>query len=70
MLKCSAASTSPIPSPFGNPGKTELAWLQRESYLQIYKAYCAQPSPANPTVCSDESLKKSIHKMAKAVVHP
>ena len=69
MLKCSAASTSPIPSPFGNPGKTELAWLQRESYLQIYKAYCAQPSPANPTVCSDESLKKSIHKMAKAVVH-
>ena len=36
--------------------------------MEIYKAYCAQPSPANPTVCSNESLKKSINKMAKALV--
>ena len=33
--------------------------------MEIYKAYCAQLSPANPTVCSNESLKKSINKMAK-----
>ena len=36
--------------------------------MEIYKAYCAQPSPANPAVCTNESLKKSITKMAKAVV--
>ena len=33
-----AERRSPSPS-FGHPGKKELARLQRESYLKIYKAY-------------------------------
>ena len=38
-------SRTPIPSPsFGHAGKKELARLQRESYLKIYKAYCAHPN--------------------------
>ena len=68
MLKFSAACPRFHRCSYGETGKKQLARLQRESYLEIYKAYCAQPSPANPTVCSNESLKKSINKMAKALV--
>lgn len=68
MIKFSAACPRLHRRFYGETGKKKLARLQRESYLEIYKSYCAQPSPANPRVCSNESLKKSINKMAKAVV--
>jgi len=55
------------PPPTLPPGRKKLALQSREGYLKMYKAYCAQPSPANPAVCSNESLKKVYDNMAKSI---
>merc|ERR1740124_1569300 len=38
-------------------GKKELVRQQREGYTKIYKAYCQQPSPKVPEVCSSSLVK-------------
>merc|ERR1719329_1219092 len=48
-------------------GRKKLALQSREGYLKMYRAYCAQPAPANPAVCSNESLKKVYDNMAKSI---
>ena len=47
--------------------RKKLALQSREGYLKMYRAYCAQPAPANPAVCSNESLKKVYDNMAKSI---
>jgi len=53
--------------PKDDAGRKRLALQSREGYLKMYKAYCAQPAPANPAVCSNESLKKVYDNMAKSI---
>ena len=38
--------------------RKKLASSSRVGYLKMYKAYCAQPSPENPEVCTHPTLKK------------
>ena len=53
--------------PKDDAGRKKLALQSREGYLKMYRAYCAQPAPANPAVCSNESLKKVYDNMAKSI---
>eukprot|EP00320_Phaeocystis_rex_P020393 CAMPEP_0119057860 /NCGR_PEP_ID=MMETSP1178-20130426/2249_1 /TAXON_ID=33656 /ORGANISM="unid sp, Strain CCMP2000" /LENGTH=153 /DNA_ID=CAMNT_0007038727 /DNA_START=52 /DNA_END=513 /DNA_ORIENTATION=- len=53
--------------PKDDAGRKKLAMQSREGYLKMYKAYCAQPSPANPAVCTNESLKKVYENMEKSI---
>ena len=53
--------------PKDDAGRKKLALQSREGYLKMYKSYCAQPSPANPAVCSNESLKKVYDNMEKSI---
>ena len=53
--------------PKDDAGRKKLALQSREGYLKMYRAYCAQPAPANPAVCSNESLKKVYDNIAKSI---
>ena len=53
--------------PKDDAGRKKLALQSREGYLKMYKSYCAQPSPTNPAVCSNESLKKVYDNMEKSI---
>jgi len=44
--------------PSDDAGRKKVAQDSREGYINMYKAYCAQPAPSNAEVCSNESLKK------------
>lgn len=44
--------------PADDEGRRTLAQQSRAGYVAMYKAYCGQPAPKNPDVCSNESLKK------------
>ena len=44
--------------PSDSESRKKLASSSRTGYLKMYKAYCAQPSPENPEVCTHPTLKK------------
>jgi len=44
--------------PATEEGRKSLALQSRQGYARMYKAYCAQPQPKIPEVCSNDSLKK------------
>ena len=52
--------------PKDDAGRKKLAQESRESNLKMYESYCAQSSPANPDVCSNEMLKKMAENMRKS----
>ena len=53
--------------PKDDTGRKKLALQSREGYLKMYTSYCAQSSPANPTVCTNDSLKKVYDNMQKSI---
>ena len=53
--------------PKDDAGRKKLALQSREGYLKMYKSYCAQSSPANPAVCTNDSLKKVYDNMQKSI---
>ena len=53
--------------PKDDAGRKKLALQSREGYLKMYKSYCAQSSPPNPAVCTNEALKKVYDNMQKSI---
>ena len=44
--------------PKDDVARKKLSQDSRAGYMRMYRDYCAQASPANPEVCSNEALKK------------
>ena len=49
--------TWPLSIPLPYAGKKALALQARSEYAKMYKAYCRQPKPEVPSVCSSSLVK-------------